>query len=346
MKRGFFILCLALFPVLFSCNSNSKVEKSFGPARELRAEQIPISELLKINNIAIMDDYVVLQNSSEGVEDFFFVYTRSDVRFLYSFGKRGRGPSEYLMPSIIKNTPDNILGFRDHGTDNVVFYDISDTAAVLRGAKVFSSPDSDRFFWEINLIGDSLLLTKHQGYKRGLTELWNIRTQEIVDSIPNTFSRLPRKLGKAYYTIFDDYMIASCGHRLVRSYYLIDRIEFGEVSGDELRLISGTGATTVPEFHLYGHDSATEYSIDRNIVYYENIYAGEENVYALYSGRRLDETDHAHSSLIEVYSWDGSPVELLHLDIPVAYFAVDEENRIIYGVNPEFSEEKILKYRY
>lgn len=61
------------------------------------------------------------------------------------------------------------------------------------------------------------------------------------------------------------------------------------------------------------------------------------------SGHRLDETENSHSSVIEIYTWDGKPDRVLYLDSSVAYFAVDEKDGIIYAVNPD--EDSILKFR-
>ncbi len=47
---------------------------------------------------------------------------------------------------------------------------------------------------------------------------------------------------------------------------------------------------------------------------------------------------------MEVYGWDGQPVALLKLDVPVSCFAVDESELAIYALNPEFAENKILKF--
>lgn len=338
------IIFLILFLLIFSsCGNNTDVEKSFANKIDLIAEHIAIDELLNINNLVKTEDYIVLQNTTNSGQDIYYVYSCPELDFLYSFGANGRGPEEYLMPSVIKNTKGNNIGFRDHATDIVAFYELSDTEAVLKSSREFSSPDYDRFFWEINMMDDSLFLIKHQGYQRGLRELWNIESNRMVYSIANSFPKLPRKLGKNYYTIFDDYLIASNGVRFVTAYCFIDRIEFGKVEKNTIRLTSSVGAMHPPEFHLYGHDTETEYSIDRNIVCYENVYAGTDYVYALYSGRRLDETENNHSSVIEIYTWDGKPDRVLYLDSSVAYFAVDEKDGIIYAVNPD--EDSILKFR-
>lgn len=342
--KCFNLLLLSIaIAVTFSCTDKSKAVKSFDVIKDLTAEQISVSEILNINNIIKLEDYIVLQNTGEGGNDFYFVYSYPDIRFLYSFAHSGRGPEEYLMPSVIKNTQGNVIGFKDHATDIIAFYELSDTAAQLMFSRTFKAPDINRFFWETNVIGDSLLLVKHQGYNTGARELWNLHSGTMVDSIGNSFPKLPHKMGKNYYTIFDDYLISASGSRFVVSYNFIDRLEIGEIKDGKIHLTASVGAKQPPKFHLYGDDSRTEFSIDRNIVTYENVYAGKDYIYALYSGKRLDATEDDHSSSIEVYTWTGEPVQQLNLDIPVAYFAVDEKDRVIYAVNPEYMD-KILKY--
>ena len=338
---------VAFFVLLFvSCATEDKADKVFDVEKTAEAEYIPVNELLEINNIVKLDDYLILQNGSEGVEDFFFVYSYPEIEFLYSFAKRGRGPNEYFFPAVIKNTPGNILGFRDHATDKLAFYEVTDTCANLCNTIPFKSQDNFRFFWEITYVSDSLYLTKHQGYKTGATELWNIKTATLTDSLPNTFKNLPRELGKDYYTIFDDYFIAGNGNRFVLAYLMIDRIDFGIIDGGKMSIVSSVGTTSTPNFYLYKRNETTEFNVDRNIVYYENLVAGDEYVYALYSGDRLDDTEKNHSSKIEIYDWEGTTRALLHLDVPVAWYTVDEDSRTIYAVSPTVPEESILKYSF
>ena len=344
MKWFNLLLLSFAMAAIFSCADKSKAVKTFDVVKNLKAEQIPISEILNINNIIKLENYIVLQNTGEGGDYFYFVYSYPDIRFLYSFAHNGRGPEEYLMPSVIKNTHGNVIGLRDHATDVIAFYELSDTAAHLKFSKTFKTPDINRFLWEINVIEDSLLLVKHQGYNTGARELWNLYNGKMMDSIGNSFPKLPHKMGKNYYSIFDDYLISASDNRFVISYNFIDRLEMGEVIDGKIHLTEFTGAKQPPKFHLYGDDTSTEFSIDRNIVTYENVYAGKDYIYALYSGKRLDDTEANHSSSIEVYTWTGEPVQLLNLDTPIAYFAVDEQNRAIYAVNPEIHEDKILKY--
>lgn len=346
MRLGVAVICAVVVMLAPSCRRDAADDKHFAVEKDLKAEYVDISELLQINNIFMLEDYLVLQNTSEAVDDFFFVYSYPEMDFLYSFAKRGRGPGEYMMPGLIKNTKGNILGLRDHATDILAFYEITGSGAVPAGSSRFSSPDNDRFFWEINSMGDSLFLVKHQGDRRGATELWDYARGRVVDSIPNTFDRLPKKLGRGYYTIFDDYMVSANGNRFAVAYFMIDRIETGEVSAGEIIRISDIGSSTAPDFYLYGKNETDHFNVDRNIVYYENLYAGKNSIYALYSHDRLDNTEKNHSRQMEVYSWELEPLMKLHLEYPVAYFTVDESSRIIYGVNPELFPDKLLVYKY
>lgn len=346
MQLAAAVVCVWATVLAASCQRNTAAYKQFAVEKDLKAEYVDISELLQINNIIMLEDYLVLQNASEAVDDFFFVYSYPGMDFLYSFAKRGRGPGEYMMPGLIRNMEGNNLGLRDHATDILAFYEITESGAVLTGDSRFSSPDNDRFFWEINSMGDSMFLVKHQGYKRGATELWNYIRGCMVDSIPNTFDRLPKKLGRNYYTIFDDYMISACGKHFAIAYFMIDRIETGEITDGKIIRISDIGASDTPDFYLYGKNETDDFNIDKNIVYYENLYAGEKSIYALYSHDRLDNTEKNHSRQIEIYSWDGEPMMRLHLEHPVAYFTVDEDTRTIYGVNPELFPDRLLVYKY
>lgn len=128
-----------------SCGEGASSGKDFGEPEEVEVELVPISEILKINDIVKLEDYIVLQNSGEGADYFYYVYSCPELEFLYSFARQGRGPEEYLMPAVIGNTSGNVIGFRDHATDMLAFYEVSDTAAELKDSYRMASPDPYRF---------------------------------------------------------------------------------------------------------------------------------------------------------------------------------------------------------
>lgn len=347
MKKPITLQKLLLACAVLCCGCNGgKVAKEFPIVKELRAEFIPHDQILQTTDLIKLDDFVILRNGSEHVEDFFFVYSYPEWKFLYSFAKYGRGPHEYLFPNVIvKNTPGNLISFKDHATDLVATYEVTPAEAVLKESRPFPSKDS-RFFWEMNYMEDSLYLVKHQDDRKGARELWDIRSRVLVDSLANAFPDLPAEMGRNYYTLFDDYLISACGNRFAIGYSLIDRIEFGSVDRKRMRIDARVGMESPPQFYSYGHDETHNFKIDKNTVFYENLYTTDRNVYALYANKRMDETEQHHSSQLEVYAWDATPVALYHLEYPVASFFVDEAERTIYGINPSLFDDRIIRYSY
>ena len=115
------------------------------------------------------------------------------------------------------------------------------------------------------------------------------------------FSELPDKMGKEYFSIYDDYMISCNGNRFAAAYYMIDRIEFGQISDQRIEKVSSVGEDRTPDFFRYGYNEKRDFNIDKNIIYYENLYVTSDFVYALYSNKRMDITEQEHSKIIEKY---------------------------------------------
>ena len=124
--------------------------------------------------------------------------------YIKNFPKQqiGTGPGEYLMPTVIKNMPENRFAFRDHATDKYVSYLLTDTCAIMEEEFYLPSLDNN-FFWEMNYVDTTQYLTKRSNSKSSTRELWNIKQRLLLDTLPNTFN-LTEDLGKDYYTEFDD----------------------------------------------------------------------------------------------------------------------------------------------
>ena len=344
MSTKHWITAVLLCYIISGCQHYGADKTAFPETVRLEASITEYDELLVVNNITLLNGYLILQNGADNVDDFYYVFSYPELKFLYSFATYGRGPGEFMMPAIIKNTKDGIFAFKDHYSDLIAWYEISDTCAVLIDPIYFKSPDT-RFFWELNQLSDSTMLTKHQNHNDGRTELWNIHKTACVDSVANTFSELPDKMGKEYFSIYDDYMISCNGNRFAAAYYMIDRIEFGQISDQRIEKVSSVGEDRTPDFFRYGYNEKRDFNIDKNIIYYENLYVTSDFVYALYSNKRMDITEQEHSKIIEKYSWTGQPVARYELDHPIAYFVVDETTHSIYGTNPSM-DNMVLKYTF
>ncbi len=333
---------------LIGCNKNSEiVQKEFPLVQFLTPTYIRVNEIIKFDNIHLLEDYVILRDGNVNNEYFFYVYSYPDFKFLYSFGKKGNGPEECLLPTITKSTQGNVFAFRDHASDKYMEYILTDTVPILV-ERYDIKPYNYTFFWEINEIEkDSIFLLKRSNDRFNRKELWNLKEYELLDSFPNTFN-LVKTLGKNYYAVFDDFWITSSGNNFAIAYYFINLLEFGKLDNGKIWFNGKVGVDVPPNFYLFNNKSGGkyQYNVDNNIVHYESLDSDEEHVYGLYFGKPWGEMENVHSSSIEVYKWDGTPVTLLRLSESISNFVVDGKTKKILGFNNQINEDYIYVYSF
>lgn len=328
-----------------ACQQKKDEGRQFPVTLQVTPSFVPIQEIIQIGNLYKQGDYMILQNTERNASSFFYVYSYPDFHYLYSFCPRGNGPGEYLMPAVIKNTPGNIFSFRDHGTDQIVTYQLSDSAALPAG-KFDCKPDETHFFWEINYIDANKYVLKSSTNQSNARELWDLAQRKKLASLPNTFD-LAQEMGENYYPEFDDFQIASFAEKMVFAYFLIDRIEIGQVKGDKMQINTSIGTNKIPDFHLFNQETEGKYkySVDYNRVYYEYVTCTDQYIYALSARIPWGDLNRQHSSILEVYDWQGKPVKAIHLQQSLSAFTVDENTQTIYGINPDTTEDAILVYK-
>lgn len=349
MKKNKILLGTILYcwSILGCSCQRSSYEKTFPMVQDLYASQMSFNEVIKVGDIYKLDNYFILRNIHDNAEYFFYVYSYPEFKYLYSFCRRGNGANEYLMPTVIKNMPGNQFAFRDHATDTYATFLVTDSIATLINQERIP-PTDGRFCWEINYVSDEQYVLKRNNSKQSSRELWDLKRNLMLDELPNTFD-LANKMRENYYTEFDDYWISVSDSFFAFAYFFIDRIEFGKVEGKKLKLNHFVGTTKTPEFYLFTNTMSGgkfKYNVDNNIVHYETLVSTPHNVYGLYAGIPWGEMEKIHSSLIEVYNWEGTPIKLLKLNESISSFVVDEKNELIYGINPDSHEDAILVFNY
>ena len=331
---------MIVFLLTVSCKRQVVITKEFPSISELRANILKVNEVFKFGKIYKLKDYVVISDRAENVESFFYVYRYPNFEFLYSFGKKGNGPSTYLMPTPFNRTPDNYFSFRDHGKDIFATYLLTDTAAVLSCEGDMKPTEQYAFADEINQMADSLFIRK---------ELWNIYTNEIMDTIPNIFD-LEKTMGSDYHPNYDEFIMSSRNERFVQCYLFIDAIDIGSIRNNRIHMDKHIGMESPPEFHLT-NKMGGRYGVAflSNKMYYEGVSCGDKYVYALYANVAMGHfvvQPSDRSSLVEVYSWDGEPVALFKLNKSLQDFFVDEERKVMYGINGEACDDCIYEYQF
>lgn len=346
LLRFFLIIFLSVY-LLISCSDRGVHKNSFPLMDNVIADTLFFNEIIKVGGIYKIDSFIVLRDIQENLIDFFYVYSFPDLTYLYSFCPKGNGPNEYLMPTVVKNMKNNKFMIRDHSSDVIATYELTDSAAILVDRYDFPSQDG-RYCWELNQITDSCFLLKRNNAQVSARELWNLKVQKQLDTIPNTFD-LKKEMGKDYHIEFDDCWISASDTTFAFAYFFINRIEYGRIVNNEIQLDGFVGVDETPDFYLYGESKLNnkyEYNVDNNIVYYEDLYVGPSRIFALYSGLPWGDAEIEHSSIIEIYDRAGVPIKQLNLNCPLSTFIVDEGSNSIYGINIEALDGAIIKYDY
>ncbi|MDE6335544.1 MAG: hypothetical protein K2L34_03140, partial [Muribaculaceae bacterium] len=336
-KYSIFLFLLLIIVSGCKTERGSNDSKSFPTETDLKADSVNMDVAIKPGYIYWADPYIVVSDDFSNRDRHFCVFDRN-LKYLYSFCDKGNGPDECLLPIVVKNAPYGKFYVKDVATKTLHTYDLTDSGAI-KGEK-FEIKEFQPFegLFEINSVNDSLVLAKGLAPKRAVRRLINFKQNTVVDSLPQSFD-LAKTMGEDYHTEFDDCWVVTNSNEFVCAYSFIDRLEFGEIKDNAIKIRKAIGMDTPPEFHLYTQETLQgkyEYNVLYNILYYEWLFGSQKNVYAGYFGRPWGDIDF-HSSQIEKYTYTGEPEGKYNLDIPLGSFIVPNDS-IIIGLNPNRSD--------
>lgn len=347
MKFRLLFLPLFVISLVFGgCNRKNDalgVDVEFPETLALSSEERPMNVVIKSGSIYLCGDYVVVYDRFENAEFHYAVFNR-ELEYLYSFCRKGIGPEECLIPTMVKDVDSNICFLRDHGNDNFYKYLLTDSGASFLGNAKLPSSETD-FPFEINQLDDNRLLLKSTSYNKVRRQLWDFDKKEILDVLPPSFD-YEERLGNKYHPEYDDFWLVADGENFMSAYFFADCIEFGTIDNDKLKIDKYVGSLDSKDLYWYEDEPKTpefEYNVDYNTVYYESVATGLDSFWVAYAGVRWGDLK-AHSKIIERYSLDGSPEVKYELSEAVESFIVlDNPDRII-GINPDQNEDNFLVY--
>ncbi|MCM1111007.1 MAG: hypothetical protein NC336_07365 [Clostridium sp.] len=345
MNKSVVFYIVMLGALLCSCSSTEQNDREilFERGISLSADSADIGVVIKPGNIYFVSPYIVVSDiGSTG--NFHFAVFGQDLKYRYSFCRKGSGPDECLMPTVVKNTNSEEFIVRDHADDVWHSYILSDSGVVAIGEFKVSLTKPYESLWEVVRLSPDRYILKSVAPKRVVRKLMNITNGIEIDSLNPTFD-LKSKMGNDYYTEFDDFWLVSNGRRFACAYYFINRIEFGQISEEGIHIDKYLGATTPPEFHKYTTEELSgkyRYNVDYNPVYFEWLYGSENRIYASLFGKPWGDID-CHSNRIGVFSYQGDPLVEYQLDVSLSSFIAIDDKTLI-GINPERSDDYFYFY--
>lgn len=231
MKREIYIIAIVCF--LISCQEKKKGDLQL-TVKEMVSESqkeiqcfdsVKISQAFHLYYWKITNDKIVFNLNT--LNDFILVYSYPEFQFLYSYGKNGQGPNEFIVSNWGNNKELNSITLYDIMKSSLYKYEINNSELTLK--QQYSLPkDSDDLckpFTKILQMNDSIFLMKEDG-KNTKLHLTNLKNQQDYDTY-QCFLRdqcVLKQREQVPYTAFDyDFDVIEDHILLVYNY--IDRLE-------------------------------------------------------------------------------------------------------------------------
>jgi hypothetical protein len=341
MKRKRFLQYLLLI-LLSGCSNSSDnsltvkfYESDFPEKIKLTGVEMLFDSLIwNPYGINVRDSFLYVRNGdTQYFFDIFRISESDTCKFVHHCLTYGNGPNDRLYPVIIPSNDSNIWIYD--------FYSMT-----------LSKYDSIEFHTNTMPVALAKYDAHYQDRKVTLldSQSFLIASQNLHESRFSIFSfdgQLVKQIGVPMFddktVFFEDIeiekilnvnknIVTNGKDRIIVSFHETDLIEIFDFDGNKIKQIFG------PNQYLPNVNTNNMHDC------YTNSQAVDSEVWLKYSGRHYRDYD-SHANYIHVFDWDGTPLRIYELDIPIIFFAVDSEKRIIYGTCNQ-PECRIIKYKY
>jgi hypothetical protein len=244
------------------------------------------------------------------------------MKLIKTFGNYGKGPNEFIFPTLCRNIHPDILATAFEKTTGKG-YDIWPDGSITPGNINTAKPPSTMPFGNQDdraLMTDSLLYYVENSPAG--KSIFTINETGNIHEIQNLALNSKQKNPVAY---TGNFAVNTDQTRMVYAYRFSKVIKFFDREHGTVRTLN---------FGKEEFDEKTSRQtdmMDYMVNHYVNIYTGENYVYLYYYGGIPAETKE-NISVIEKYDWNGQPIARYKLDQD-GFFAIDEKNNHLYLVS-------------
>lgn len=330
-QRWMLFFPTALIILFGSCNYNhgtNYVTNEFDSIRSIAPKKTHINEVIQPEDIIITDNYVIIQNAFYNEQNLFYVYSSDSLRFLYSFQKRGTGPTEIIAPSLIQNTTNNTIAIIDHSSFKILYYKLNNKKAELcKEDKLIVNTRQP--LQEVYFCNDSILLYSTIDNK---IQTYNLNSKKIIDSF-SFKSNIKALMGNKYNISFDSFHLGYTNGIINVGFHYINNLVRGTVTSDYTIQIRDS-IINIPK--------PLNEDIYDNIWYYMYVSMTNDYSFAQFSGYPsrifqpfpINSGERQFKSSLEVYTHFGKKICLIPINENVLRCKFDEKHKRIFTWNP------------
>jgi len=310
--RKILIFC-SLLLFINSCRNDdiSSPEK-----KELKSEKEILKEIISPDFLTRIDNKLIISSSQS--DHMLYIYSLPDLKYLHSTGTKGRGPDEIPLFPMFCESLNQTLYVWGYGPKTIRKFDINQNGE-LKLNDTIKLPRYEEFNY-MHIFNDSLLIY-YLPDNLNIVK-FDLKNKKYLDNI-----QMKKDDHNESYFYSNRGTIAANDSFVVFGYLFKKQINIYWLNDFKLhKKIIGN----------YKHKGPIVGDFDTPF-YYTRIVAGENFFYALCKNKKS----------MEVYDYNGSFVNEFTFDITPSLFAVDEDNRTIYGfANDNKYEPYLLRFRF
>lgn len=318
---------------------DTKYITSFPKTDSLKGDTIIINSF-GANTIHIVDSFMVFVGSR--LDTFYKVCSKNNYEFLGSYVPKGRGDSELsdiTFPIFCKTESDGAkIYLQDRGSSTIKIFNI--TQSVKSQRTIF---DEERIniksfpgFKALYPINDTLFFTHYFDYKedKECYSLLNSNTN-IPLYIDTIYTEKLSSRGNIFlWNTFN--CLNPNKQKYATAMQFFNQINIYEI--DKRKAL-----TIIPQGESSHLEEVETTLMPEKMEYYEDLISTENQIWALYANQNRKDwaTKENISTEIHILDWDGNPQHKLILPQKINKIALDEEQKILYGMT---SSEQVFKY--
>ncbi|MCG6191055.1 BF3164 family lipoprotein [Maribellus maritimus] len=317
MKKYFIYSVLLL--LVNSCNTD---KASTPERRELKSDKKLLEEIISPDFLTRVNDNLIISSSNSKSDTMLYIYSLPDLKYVAGAVKKGSGPGEMRLFPMFCESSNQALYVWGYGPQTIKKFDINKKGE-LKFLDLIKLPRYESFN-NMHILNDSLFIY----YLPDNLEIVKVdlKSNKCLDEI-----QMEKDAHNESFFYSNRGTIAVNDSFLVFAYLFKKQINIYRVNDFKLeKEIIGDYEHREP----VAGDSDTP-------VYYTQIIAGERFLYALCKENK------SNGVFMEVYNFDGLIVREFTFDITPNLFAVDENNKTIYGYGyDDRFEPYLLKFKY
>jgi hypothetical protein len=332
------VFCVFHFFLFFSScedDKRSDIDFLFSDVDSLRYNRVLCEDFIwgQPLDVLCLDSVIMVYDEKSNINLFHLVSLNHPEEVL-SFGRKGQGVNEFIMPFDIQVIGKNRIGVFDMMQKTLYGIDLStvdkqnDDYSILAKDTLFGTikmfPTLYNSFVKLGFYEDCMLRLNYD--EKQQEKLYGEYPYKDMDE-----KKIENRIRAMAYQ--GSICLNPYGDKFVFAVNRADIIYFYKVLPEEI-ILTKHYELSYPQYLPHADDKSRSASMAaNNNRTFISVTTSNDYVYALYSGKSMQEsgTKSLEGNVIYVFDWEGNPIKKYNLNCPITHISVNNENSVLYA---------------